>query len=513
MGINMNDTIGVIDLGSNTARLVVYRRDDQGLVYEVENVKRTLRLSSHLRDGRLEREGIEKTLACMRQFQQLLGAYNAATAIGVATAAVRQAANGRELLDAIRAETGLSIRVLSGEEEARYGYLAVVNTMDIDEGVTVDIGGGSTEVTWFSGRRLRESVSFPFGIVTLTRMFLPGDPPADEEMKRLQAYVERQFSGCTWIRDRRCPVIAIGGTARNLAKMHQRSVGYSLGSVHHYAMSAEQVDGVLERARALPWVERRQMPGLSKDRADVILSGIAVFRALLAVVNGRELVVSNKGLRDGVLYETVFGAQPADIREVRRRSVEQFMNRYQVDKRHARHVRTLALALFDQLRELGVVRCGEAEQTWLEAAALLHDVGRAINVYESAEHTFYLLSHVLLLGFTHRERLLIAMIASYKNNKLLQQQMARHSDIVGKADKALAETLGHVILLARTLDRSMTQPITDVRLREDGERIVLECVGSGENLMEYALLEDVLAKVSKAWKRPVGFRAVTRPAD
>jgi exopolyphosphatase / guanosine-5'-triphosphate,3'-diphosphate pyrophosphatase len=509
----MNDTIGVIDLGSNTARLVVYEQDDRGLVYEVENVKRVLRLSSHLRDGRLEREGIEKTLTCMRQFQHLLRAYNVTTAIGVATAAVRQAENGRELLDAIRAETGLSIRVLSGEEEARYGYLAVVNTMNIDEGITVDIGGGSTEVTWFSGRQLRESVSFPFGIVTLTRMFLPNDPPSAEEMKRLREYVEQQFSGCTWIRDRRCPVIAIGGTARNLAKMHQRSVGYSLGSVHHYVMSAKQVDGVLERARALPWEERKQLPGLSKDRADVILSGIAVFRALLAIVNGHELVVSNKGLRDGVLYETAFGTKPTDIREVRRRSVEQFMNRYQVDKRHARHVRTLALALFVRLRELGVFRYGEVEKSWLEAAALLHDVGRSINVYEAAEHTFYLLSHVLLLGFTHRERLLIAMIASYKNNKLMQQQFARHADIVGKADKALVEKLGLVILLARTLDRSMTQQIREVRLRGDGERIVMECVGSGENLMEYALLEDVLVKVAKAWKRPVDFRAVTRSAD
>lgn len=503
----MKRYIGVIDLGSNTARLVIYEQNERGLVYERDNIKRGLRLSGHLRDGALDEQGWEKTMACMRQFRDILTARQVSNVIGVATAAVRQAANGSELMRAIEAETGIAMRVLSGEEEARYGYLAVMQSMNLEEGITVDIGGGSTELTYFANRRLQHSASFPFGIVTLTSRFLRHDPPLPGEIAQLQDFLARQFMTCSWLTARDCPVIAIGGTARNLAKMHQRSIGYSLGSLHHYTLSAEVVQGLLEQTLALPLAERKQLPGLSKDRADVIPSGIAVFHALLKLSGGRELIVSNKGLRDGVLCEAVWGAeQPIRAADVRRRSVEQFMCRYQIDPCHARHVRDLALSLFDQLPARDMLPNSPGERDLLEAAALLHDAGRAINVYEVSQHTFYLLSSVLLWGYTHRERLLIAMIASYKNNKLLEQQLSTHADILFKSDKHTAEKLGLLVQLACTLDRTMMQRIGKVRLTEEAGEVVLDCFSAIPALIEYELLEDVLQKAAKSWKRPVRLR-------
>ncbi|MDF2683570.1 MAG: hypothetical protein K0R47_4760 [Brevibacillus sp.] len=505
----MNRNFGVIDLGSNTARLVVYEQDAQGLVTEVDNIKWGLRLSNHLQNGRMDDEGVAKTIHGMCQFKELLDARNINDIIAVATAAVRQAENGPELTQRINQETGIAVRVLSGEDEARYGYLAVINSMNIEEGITIDIGGGSTEVTYFRNRQLQESFSFPFGIVTLTRMFFQSEIPTEVEFFQLRSFLSRSFSSCPWLMNKQCPVIAIGGTARNLAKIHQRSVKYSMDSFHQYPMSAGQVTTTLDQLSQLPLEARRQVPGISKDRADVILAGLTVFESLLNYADSTELIISNKGLRDGILFETVWGTEaPPSIREIHKRSITQFMNRYQVDKAHAYQVKDHVLSLFDQLQAHALHKYGSAERDLLEASALLHDVGRTINVHESAEHTFYLLSHVLLAGYTHRERLLIAMIASFKSNKLLQSQLTQHSDIVCKADKNLVERLGHLLLLARMLDRSMSQAIYSIQLVERDGLWVIACQGKREGLLEYSLLDEPLAKLSKTWKLPITFLPV-----
>lgn len=506
----MKKSIGVIDLGSNTARLVIYKQDDQKNVTEVDNIKRSLRLSSHLQNNRLDEEGMALTLTCLRQFKELLDARQVGQTIGVATAAVRQAENGLELTRLIQKETGLTIRILTGEEEARYGYLAVMDSMNLDEGVTIDIGGGSTEITYFQNRKLQASHSFPFGIVTLTQMFLHSDVPTESEFSQLCAFLASSLASLPWLAGKKCPVIAIGGTARNLGKMHQRSVHYSMDSLHLYPIPSDHVSSILEKIRMLSLEERRQFPGMSKDRADVVLSGIAAFEALLTYCDSDELIVSNKGLRDGVLYESVWGAEPqATVRDIHERCATHFMNRYHVDKAHAQHVKSLALSLFDQLGAHFLHSFGAWERDLLETAALLHDVGRSINVYESSEHTFYLLSQVLMTGYTHRERLLIATLASYKTNKLLQSQIARHADIISRQDKGLIEKLGHLLLLARMLDRSMTSSITALQLVKENGSYQLRCAGKRTDYLEYSLLDEPLNKLSKAWKIPLTFKAVS----
>lgn len=508
VGNLMTKSIGVIDLGSNTARLVIYKQDEQGNLTEVDNIKRSLRLSNHLQNNHLDTEGISITLTCLHQFKELLDARQVQKTIAVATAAVRQAENGIELIEQIKAETGISIRILTGEEEARYGYLAVMDSMNVDEGVTIDIGGGSTEITYFQNRRLQESHSFPFGIVTLTKMFLHSDIPTEAEFAQLRSFLAASFASKPWLMGKKCPVIAIGGTARNLGKIHQRSVHYSMDSLHHYPISTDHVTGILEHIRSLSLEERRQVPGMSKDRADVVLSGIAAFESLLEYTGSDVLLVSNKGLREGVLYESVWGTEPpATGSDIHAKTTTQFINRYHIDRTHAEHVKGLALSLFDQLGAQGLHTFGQAERELLATASLLHDAGRTINVYESSEHTFYLLSQVLMAGYTHRERLFIAMLASYKSNKLLVSQINRHPDIVSKQDKSLIEKLGHVLLVSRMLDRSMTQSIRSVQLTKTNGSYSLICVGNRTDHLEYSLLDEPLIKFSKGWKIPISFEA------
>jgi exopolyphosphatase/guanosine-5'-triphosphate,3'-diphosphate pyrophosphatase len=501
----MEHLIGLIDLGSNTARLVVYSTDGQGLIVEHDNMKQPLRLISYIQDnGTISDTGFKKTLDCMLQFKHLCTVRNVNEIIGVATAAVRQATNGQELLHHIETLTGIQFQLLTGEQEAYYGYLAIVNSMNMPNAISVDMGGGSTEITLIRDRMRIASTSLPFGVVTLTEQFLYSSVPSDEELGTLHRFLSQQLSPFTWLTNCRLPLVAMGGTARNVAKIHQKRAQYSLPSFHHYVIKPSEVKRLYHWIRQLPMEARRQVPGLSKDRADVIIAGMAVFQTLLQIMKAKQFVTSNKGLRDGILFERMLSQAGSPIVEdVAMFSVKQFMKRYRVDAAHAMQVRYLATRLFDDCKKLKLHNFGSEKRRILELAAMLHDCGRSINVFNTAEHTYYLLSNVLLPGLTHRERLLVAMVASYKNQKLLQRQVAEHADIVFKSDKSVIELLGSLLQLARSLDRSMTQPIRSVQIREKKDHLRMHCETSNPNAMEFQFIQDAVERFAKAIKRPV----------
>lgn len=503
----MQQMIALIDLGSNSARLVFYKQDPQGFLYEFDNVRQVLRLSSHLTaEGLLDDEGVQKTLTCMRRFQQLCAARGVKEVTGVATAAVRLARNGPELIREIREQTGLQVRILSGEEEARYGYLAVVNSLPYSDAITVDIGGGSTEVTWIENRLCREKISFPFGAVTLCERFSCGDPVTEEERQRLQAYLFEQFARAPWIRNKNLPVIVMGGSARNLANVHQKKHKYPFDSIHNYSLTAGDVREVYDSLATTPFAKRKKVKGLSKERADLIVAALAVFDALLKTTGSGTLVTSTKGLRDGLVFERVLQGMGRELLEdIPLYSARRMMSRYQVDRPHAEHVCVLALSLYDQMWDKGLLDGSREDRKLLQVAALLHDVGLAINTYEVRQHTFYLLTNVLLLGLTHRERVLVAMVAAYKNDKKLEKQVERYGVLLREGDVRNVKRMALLLWMARTLDVSMAQSVKQVQVqpRENGGGYRLWFVGMEPGVLELELLQELQEPFSQAFREPV----------
>ncbi len=497
----MGNYIGIIDLGSNSARLVIYYLDQQGLMYEFDNFKQVLRLSEHIQaDRNIDQEGFRKTLACMQQFKEICQIRGVNEIIAVATAAVRQANNGQALLQTIREDIGVPIRLLTGEEEANCGYLAVVNTMDIKHAVAVDIGGGSTEITLIKNREKINSISFPFGAVSLTKRFFTEDIPTTKELQQVKEYMKQEFAKHPWLKNQKYPLVAIGGTARNLAKIHQRKRSYPLSSLHTYVMKTEDVEEIFDLVSQLPIESRVEINGLSKDRVDIIPSGLFVFKTLMEWVQSKELIISNKGLRDGILFDKVLKEKNIPyFEDVAMFSVEQFMNRYDVNKPHAYHVSRLAKKLFDELNRLEILTLKAKEKKLLKAAALLHDIGRSINVYNTSQHTFYLITNVLLMGISQRERLLIAFVASYKNDKLVKTKITDYMEILTKEDEVLINQLGPILLLARSLDRSMSQSVKKIKLEKKNRKITVECNGS-HHLIECQFAEELMQKLYKGFK-------------
>ncbi len=492
------DNFAVIDLGSNSVRLVLYRHDDTGTVQEIDNIKSVLRLSAHINDKKeISEEGLRITLECLKRYKTICESKGIDHVLGVATAAIRQARNQTQVIQAIYQETGIPFRILTGHEEAYFGYLAIVNTLDYQEAVTVDIGGGSTEVTYFKDRRLQHTHSFPFGAVTLTQTFLQNDPPTPAQIDNLKRFLAEQIRSQSWIGGLNCPLIVMGGTARNLARMHQRKVSYSLSSLHNHQLNRTQLQELIAQLAVMPFELRKQVEGLSKDRADIILAGLLAFNEIMTSVGSREIISSNKGLRDGLVFDLILDDQEKIVPDVLESSTAQFMKRYRVNTTHAQHVSFLTGQMFDQLKEMGLHTLGHRERTLLQTASRLFDIGRSINIIESAKHTFYLIENVLLLGVTHQERLMIGLIASYKSAKQMKKIAESYSDLLGKEQLQTVQLLGTLVQSGRVMDRMMDQKISHVSFSFGKSKIQMRLSGVSEEDWVYSLVKDQVGKLSK----------------
>lgn len=202
----------IIDIGSNTIRLVLYSYDKNEGLREFGNIKTVARLRTYiLPSGEMSEEGILLLTDILNSFKLILADYRVTDVKAAATAAVRQAINNAEIIARMKEKTGLSIDILSEEEEAYYGFVAVANSMDTPSAITIDIGGGSTEITVFKNKKLQKTISFPFGTVSLMQKFVRGTIISTDEREQLRSFVTNQFSSVEWMKEIKLPVIAIGG--------------------------------------------------------------------------------------------------------------------------------------------------------------------------------------------------------------------------------------------------------------------------------------------------------------
>jgi exopolyphosphatase/guanosine-5'-triphosphate,3'-diphosphate pyrophosphatase len=453
------EKIAIIDMGSNTIRMVIYQVADDSF-HLIDDTKETVRLSERMGEERtLKPEAINRALGTLTRFMKICRSRGVTTVIPVATAAVRRAANQQEYLQLVERETGLAFRVLSGQEEGYYGFLGVLNGFTLQHGFTLDIGGGSSEITHFTDRTLRHSVSMSFGALTLTEAFRHADGKL--AVHEVRSHLRSAYQAESWISGAPGhPLIGLGGTVRNIARIHRAIINYPLESAHHYAMSKQQVDDTMNYISSLSLKQLQSLPGLSKDRADIIVAGGLIIQTLMEASKAPLLFISGNGLREGLFYEYYQRHYGQSSSDVLLNDVYNLMRYYHVDVEHSRHVAHLAVRLFDELAILHGY--GESERRLLWAAAHLHDVGVAVNFYDWQKHTFYVLLHSKLVGLTHRERLLVALIASFKNKKKSRELAEPYQMLLASDDEDRVQKLGILLLMARALDRALSNDIQDV---------------------------------------------------
>lgn len=475
--------VAAIDVGSNSIRLTVAETDPQIRFRIIEDMKETTRLGGGVYGGgSLKSAAMQRSLEVLAHMKSVAEGYHVDRIRAVGTSALREADNSDEFLNQVRDRCALPIDVIDAEREARLAFSSVASAFDLNhERVTVvDLGGGSAEVVLSSGGVVDAIHTLPLGAVRLTDEFGNKDDRGKYRFGDMCDAVDRVLNEA--LRHQAPPgglMIGTGGTFTSLARLsilrgaHQAAGGRFPFALRGYEMSRSEVDELLDWLRRMSTDERRMVPGISAQRAEIIVAGLCVIERLMSRLGIGTLRIHDGGIRDGLLAEMIdelelqsetVRAEPTDVVNAARR----FARRCGADMAHAEHVAALSMRMFDSL----AAQAPDAASTWarrgfrdlLEAAALVHDVGLAIDTREHHRHGYDMIVHADWEGLTRREIEIIANLARYHRRGGPRR---RHFNFLklGDDDQRAAQHLVGILRIADALDRSRSQHVKDVTAR------------------------------------------------
>ena len=438
------ERVAVVDIGSNSGRVVVYRLDPAGVLRIVSTTRAALRLVGDVdASHRLGPEAVARAMEALRDFAAIARGAGAGRVVAVATAAMRDAENGPDLIARVADELGIAIEVIDGEREAVLGLRGGIAGLPVENGVFFDVGGGSLQVTRFRDRAAEDARSFPLGSLRLSRAFLAGDPPSRREIRTLRDHVEATIAPVAGrLLGAGEMLVGTGGTVRNLAKIDRKRSGYPITRVHGYALERERLAAIVEDLAARKAKKRDEVPGLSGERGDSIVGGGLAIDVLATMLGAPEVLVSGQGVREGLVHALLEDAAPP-VAVVRERTLRSLAGRFDGwDDDTARRRVAAAAALGDAL---GLRRDRDAGEALARAAWLL-DVGRSMDFFERHAHAADIVLATEMFGFTHREVALTAAILAAAGDADAEGQAL--APLVRREDRPRVEAAGVILSLA-----------------------------------------------------------------
>jgi len=490
LGAREDSRLAVVDLGSNSFRLVVFsvhaaRPDRLGSWWKrTDEIYEPVRIGAGVDEsGALGEEGISRAIAAIEVFAHFCEASGLRDEEidAVATSAIREATNSGPFLERVRQATGLEVRVLSREQEARAGYLAAVNSTDLRDGAVLDLGGGSMQLVEVEGRDAKTLDSWRLGAVRMTERFLPGDGMASvKQIARLRAHAARKLESATWLDACGRRIVGVGGTMRNLATAVQRELELPAFGVQGFLIERAALDDLIERLASISPAERRRVPGIKPSRGDIVLAGAIVIQSVLEAGGFDRIETTEAGLREGVFFERTLAGRPKPLLDdVRRASVINLAAQYDATPAHTRHVGALTLGLFDELAAAGLHDGDTRERELLEAAGLLHDIGVVIDYDDHHKHSRYLVLNAGLPGFTQREVALVGQLVRYHRKG--NPDIGPFAPLMRKGDEQLLTRCSVLLRLAEALERSRDQDVSEAHVTVGSDGAIRLClVTSGD---------------------------------
>ena len=462
--------MAVIDIGSNSGRVMVYRQEAGGHLHVLAGSRASLRLVRELdRTGRIPAESLERAYDALRDFRSIARGSGVRRIVAAGTSALRDAANGPAFIRRVRRELGITIRTLSGVEEARYGFLGAVGGLPVEDGALFDLGGGSLQVARFRERRLLGAFSVALGALRVSDAFLKSDPPTPREMRRLREHA-RKVLDAAGLRalSRGEELVGTGGTLRNLAKIDQRASGYPIPRLHGYRLTRSRAHDLVAGLAGERLKKRAGVPGLNADRRDSVVGGGLVIDTLMEVlgadargrVGGRRPRGPGPQPRAGEAGAHTGGAA-------------------QLARRAGRALRGLVGRARQEARGGGLAaargaRCRlrrRGREALLQGARIL-DIGRTVDFFDRHEHVADLLLATDLGGFSHRQVALLAAVVRQAGDEEARPRSL--APLVTREDRETVERAAVLLTLADEItERCAPGASTDVRCRARGGEVAV----------------------------------------
>jgi exopolyphosphatase/guanosine-5'-triphosphate,3'-diphosphate pyrophosphatase len=510
--------VAFLDIGTNSIRLLIVRLYPDCTYNVLSRQKETVRLGDgEFDDNRILDDAIDRAVTVCRNFIGLARSFSAEEVVAVATSAAREAKNRNTLLDRLRHEAGIDVKVISGRDEARLIYMGVVTGIHLGEkqAVFIDIGGGSTEIAIGGQHTSCHLESLLLGSIRLTNLFFPQNEERQVSRKKYERIRDHVRSVLT----PKLPglssypfEIAIGssGTIINLAEIAMKTG--TRDSSNEIGLSRAELSRVVDLLCSLPLSLRRKVPGINPERGDIIICGAAILETLMDALSIERIVTTNRGLQDGLLadYLTRLDEYPlVGSLSVRERSVLQLARSCGISEHHARTVARLTQELFCSAKGCGLHDYSHHEEELLVYATFLHDVGSFISYHNHHLHSYYLIRNYGLSGFSPREILLMAYLARYHRKKPPRKKTLAVLPL-GTGDQELIRVLSAFLRMAESLDRSHTGLIRHARfLSTSQEGAQLELTAVGECQLELSGIENEADNFRRVFGMPLIPRIIT----
>ena len=458
----------VIDIGSNSARMAVFKKTSRFGFYLLREEKSKVRISegAYEHNGELQDFAIKRALKALKEFLLISKSLKSRKILCVATSAVRDAPNKSEFISLVKKELGLNIKVIDGEKEAFFGGVAAANLLYEKSGVTIDIGGGSTEFAFIKNKKIENTISLRLGTVRLKELFFDkGD------IEGARAYIKNELSklGDNFSHN---TVFGIGGTIRALSKVIMKKIEYPLDILHGFTYEFEKHNTFLEKLIKMDNSELLKI-GVKPERLDVIRPGTLIFIEAIKYLKGKKIITSGVGVREGVFLTDLLRSHSHKFPDNFNPSVRTIMDVYQINKKLASYETKIALHVFDLLKD--DFKLDESYKMHLIYAIKLSRAGELIDFYEAHKHTDYILLNSLHYGFRHCDRLLISKIIRFhKRKKIKKREIEEYKCLLPK--KEIVEKLCNIFWVAKLINIDLSMPNVDIS--KEGKTILI----SGDNL-------------------------------
>ena len=494
--------VAAIDIGTNSTHLLVASVDTTLGTFSIEQAeKSTTRLGERDPDsGELTPDAMQRGYETLRRFRDLAMSHDVEQIVTAATSAVREASNGREFLQSIQDGLGIDVDLVSGPEEARLIYLGVLSGMSFGDRphLVLDIGGGSTELILADGRDARALTSTRVGAVRLQRDFVKDDPIPPHRRSFLQAFIQGSLEPAVdkvhrRIKPGEIPVlVATSGTAMAIGALAASEDERPPLKLHGYRVSRQRLDRVVEKLVTMTPEQRRDLSPINDRRAEIIVPGALILQTTMQMLGVEEFVLSERALREGLIVDWMLRHGLLEDRfsfqsSIRQRTVIHQVQRFAVNQRRAERVATHALSLYDATEGLMHQDDGQGREL-LWAAAMLHACGQHINLSAYHKHSWYLIRHGELLGYSEAEHLMVAAIARYHRRSLPKKRHESWQALVTRDNRRCVSEMALLLRLAAALDRRPEPVVASLRVNTAAD--VLDLVLVPERLNQNLSLEQ-----------------------
>jgi exopolyphosphatase/guanosine-5'-triphosphate,3'-diphosphate pyrophosphatase len=441
----------IIDIGSNSARMVVFEKSSRFAFHLIKEIKSRIRIGegAYEKDGFLQEKPIQRAYDALEDFTKIIKALKCTKTLCVATSALRDAPNSAQFLKQVRDGLQLNIKIIDGDKEAYYGALSSINFLKpIENATTIDIGGGSTELAKIENGNITNTISLNIGTVRLKELYFDKKVPIEQIKQYINKQIEKipeEFKSKN--------LIAIGGTLRSLSDVIMMFKKYPLNTVHGFEYTLAEHKDLIEKIILSDVFDLKDF-NIKKDRYDTMREGCAIFDAISENLESKHVITNGTGVREGVYLQDLLRSSNYRFPKNFYPSVKSLSDRFDMDQSDNRYISKVALDLFDALHYIHQIE--DSYKKELSIACKLHSIGRSLSFYQEHLHSFYFILNNLNYNFSHKEKVLIAILVKYHTKKLPSfEDMQSYDELL--PDIKIVNWLSFIISLAKCLNINLAK--------------------------------------------------------